>query len=117
MYQLLCRNGFRYLHPVHCEKQNLTYLNMGIPLHFSSDIFIRYFLSESWTGEKSPMFSRVREKLHKNGNTLYCLSDYCHYDYSNRCSTKNSLLWLEFLMMLQSILEPLKPLSKHFPPT
>ena len=35
----MCKDGFKYLHLVHCRKQNLTYLIMGIPLQ----IFIRYF--------------------------------------------------------------------------
>ena len=36
---------------------------------------------------------------------------------TNRCSTKNSLLRQEILMMLQSVLEQLKLLIKHFPLT
>ena len=58
---------------IHCKKQNLTYLNVGIPLRF---------LSESCTGEQSPLFSQVREKLYWNKNMLYCLSGYCHYDHT-----------------------------------
>ena len=43
----------------------MQHKNMGVPLHFSSDIFMRYyFLSESRTGEKSPLFSRLQEKLY-----------------------------------------------------
>ena len=53
------------LYPVHWRKQRLSYLKMEIPLHLSSDIFRYYFLSlESTTGEKSSLFSQVREKLH-----------------------------------------------------
>ena len=35
---------------------------------------------------------------------------------TNRCCTKNSLLWWEILIMLQSVPHPLKLLSKHSPP-
>ena len=35
---------------------------MGFSLHFQSDIFIYYLLSESWTGGKSPLLSQVSEK-------------------------------------------------------
>ena len=83
-------------------------LNMGIPLHF---------LSESWTGEQSPLFSQVRENCirMKTCSTVFLAIAITVTPLTNRCSTKISLLWHEVLMMLLSVPQSLKILSKYTP--